>query len=421
MVLELLHFPGRLMIPSIQNRLFALTSVLACAFFLLSISGACQSLNEPRTLWKFQAHGEIVASPVLDGKNLMTGSYDSTFYNVDAISGKVNWTFKSGGQIGSTACIWRDKVMFFSSDGKLYCLDKTNGSVIWMFKTFSGALPDRKYDWPDYYQSSPITDTNTVFFGAGDGRVYAVNALDGNLKWSYQTGDVVHTRPAIENDKIVIGSFDGTMYCLNKESGTLIWQFKTTGHRYFPRGEINGDPVIHHNKVLFGARDYNLYALDLNGGYCHWLKTFSYGWALPVTANDSIVYVGTSDDRMLLALNEETGVVAWRTNLGFNNFAGIMHNKRYGYTGTLNGKLFCIDLTNGAIRWTFLTDGYKRFAKKYFEDGNVFVKDIATLLPNGKAILTMYRELGAIFSTPVLAGDRIFLASNDGTIYCLGI
>jgi eukaryotic-like serine/threonine-protein kinase len=379
-----------------------------------------QRINNNPMQWKFKSRGNIVAAPASDGSNIFIGGYDSSFYCLDSRTGKKIWEFKTGGQIGSTATIAGEKVMFFSNDAVLYCINKATGKAIWRFKAFSGALPDRRYDWPDYYQSSPTVSDQSLYFGAGDGRVYCVDINNGNYKWSFETGDVVHTKPAISNEKLVVGSFDGYMYCLNKNDGDLIWKFKTTGQRYFPKGEINGSPVIHRGKVFFGARDYNLYALDLNAGYAHWLKTFAAGWALPITPKDSVVYVGTSDDRLLLAVDAETGVIKWRQNLSFNIFGGMALDKNTGYVGTLMGKLFTIDLTNGNIKSTFEGDGYKNFRAKYFkEDDNYFVDNIGKLIVNGDAILKMYQELGAVFSQPVIVDRSIIFCSYDGNVYCL--
>jgi outer membrane protein assembly factor BamB len=132
------------------------------------------------------------------------------------------------------------------------------------------------------------------------------------------------------------------------------------------------------------------------------------------------VYVGTSDDRLLLALDEETGNVRWRRNLGFNIFGGMTIVNNTGYTGTLMGKLFAIDLSTGNVTKTFNTNGYEKYKRKYFQkDDNLFVENIGQLLPNGDAILKMYEELGAVFSQPVVAGTKIVFAANDGTIYCI--
>ena len=413
---------NRIPLPLMTCRLRAkiLGYLCLCGGLLINTTPQASAQGGAGTLaWKYQTGGSLVTSPVTDGKQIFIGSYDSSFYCIDVASGKLNWKFKTNGQIGSTASISGEKIYFFSSDGRLHCINKS-GKAVWSFKTMSGALPDRRYDWPDYYQSSPLLDNNVVYFGAGDGRVYALDADAGTLQWSFQTGDVVHTRPAVRQDKLVAGSFDGHLYCLDKNTGVMIWKFKTTGQRYFPRGEVNGNPVIHRNKVFFGARDYNLYALDLEAGYCHWLKTFPYGWALPVTPNDSIIYVGTSDDRVLLAVDAESGAIRWRRSLGFNIFAEMEIRGDTGFTGTLNGKLFSVDLTTGAIRWTFLTDGFKTYRRKYFqEDDSLYVENIGRLLPDGNAILKMYRELGAVFSKPVAVGKSVVFASNDGTIYCI--
>ncbi|HEX8041429.1 MAG TPA: hypothetical protein VF490_19915 [Chryseosolibacter sp.] len=79
-----------------------------------------------------------------------------------------------------------------------------------------------------------------------------------------------------------------------------------------------------------------------------------------------------------------------------------------------------MDLRTGGIEWTFRTDGYKMYARKYFqEDDRLFVANIGALIPNGSAMLKMYAQLRAVFSQPVLLGRKILFASNDGTLYCL--
>ncbi len=51
----------------------------------------------------------------------------------------------------------------------------------------------------DFYLSSPTLANGNVYFGSGDGNVYALDAVTGSLKWKFQTGDVVHASPAIAN------------------------------------------------------------------------------------------------------------------------------------------------------------------------------------------------------------------------------
>jgi outer membrane protein assembly factor BamB len=49
----------------------------------------------------------------------------------------------------------------------------------------------------DYYQSSPAVSNGAVYFGCGDGYVYALNATSGKLLWKYKTDGIVHASPTI--------------------------------------------------------------------------------------------------------------------------------------------------------------------------------------------------------------------------------
>ena len=94
----------------------------------------------------------------------------------------------------------------------------------------------------DVYLSSPVVWNGTVYFGSGDGNVYALNALSGAMQWKFQTGDVVHASPAISAGRLYIGSWDSYFYALDATTGKQLWRFKT--------GE---DPKIH-NQVGIHSR-----------------------------------------------------------------------------------------------------------------------------------------------------------------------
>ena len=61
--------------------------------------------------------------------------------------------------------------------------------------------------------SSPaIGADGTVYVGAGDGNLYAINP-GGTIKWSYLTGKPVDSSPAIASDgRVYVGSWDGKLY-----------------------------------------------------------------------------------------------------------------------------------------------------------------------------------------------------------------
>ena len=148
-------------------------------------------------------------------------------------------------RIPSSPAVANGLVYFGSYDGNFYAVETATGKLKWKFhnaerrfaaKHLHGSLPlDETMPDPfDVYLSSPAVWNEAVYFGSGDGNVYALDAATGGVKWKFQTGDVVHASPAIADGQLYIGSWDSYFYALDAASGKELWRFKT--------GE---DPDIH--------------------------------------------------------------------------------------------------------------------------------------------------------------------------------
>jgi len=371
--------------------------------------------EKPKIEWVFKSKSSIFSSPVQSESIVYFGGLDSLLYAIDIYSGKEKWRFHSNGEIRSNPCLDNDKLFLNGGDGSIYALNKKTGTLFWKFDTDG----ERKYDFADYFHSTPITDNKILYFGSGDGNFYAVNSETGFLVWKYKTGNIVHTTPAISNNKIFFGSFDGYFYALNLKNGDLVWKFKTVGHRYFPSGEVQGSPAVFKNLVIFGARDYNVYALDQDKGFCHWNKSFSKGWGLNNNVHDSILYIGTADERVLIAAEPETGKEFWKRSMEFLVFGNNSYSKTMLYLGTTIGKLHGISLSSGEKIWSFDTDSYLGKRYKYFKSDDSYRDDIYSIIKTNEQFLDVECELGGIFSTPLINENNIIFSSTNGTLYCL--
>ena len=86
------------------------------------------------------------------------------------------------------------RVYFGSYDGNFYALEAKSGALLWKFATqgerrfaarhLHGALPAAEVmpDPFDVYLSSPALDADLVYFGSGDGNVYALEASSGKMR-----------------------------------------------------------------------------------------------------------------------------------------------------------------------------------------------------------------------------------------------
>ncbi|KAB2921838.1 MAG: PQQ-binding-like beta-propeller repeat protein [Bacteroidetes bacterium] len=380
-----------------------------------SLSAGAQSLTPQ---WTFTARGPFIGSAATANGFVYAGSLDSTLYALDLTTGAVRWTFRAAGPVRSTPCV-DGSVLYLNAGGALTALDAASGAVRWRFAT-KGEKIYTPYGYADYYQSSPVVRDGTVYFGSGDGHLYAVNAKNGALRWKFNTGDVVHASPVLDSARVYIGAFNGVMYALEKSTGKEVWRFKTVGHRFFPKGEVQGTAALSDGLVTVGARDYNIYALDAAKGYAHWNRTFPRGWALSLTADDTALYTGTSDDDVIVAFEAGTGTELWRTDLRFNTFGRAALDDSLLYIGTLLGQVHALDRRTGRIAATFLTEGFRNNHARFFSHPDSISKArFYSIVQSPEGYIEGLYALGAIFSDVLRTGSSLIVTSTDGRVYCL--
>ena len=246
-----------------------------------------------RVKWKFPTGDRIVSSPVLQSNVIYFGGDDGNVYAVDAADGHQLWKHKTGGPVPSTPAVEGDTLYVGSYDGKLHALDTRTGATRWKFSTggerrfeakgLHGYQPKNQTmaDIFDVFLSSPVVARGTVYFGSGDGNVYALDAVSGAMKWKFQTGDVVHASPAYADGVLYFGSWDSYFYAVDAETGKEKWRFHG-GEDPLIHNQVGfqSSPAVVGGVVYTGCRDSNLYALDAATGKEKWRFNNAGSWVM---------------------------------------------------------------------------------------------------------------------------------------------
>jgi outer membrane protein assembly factor BamB len=387
--------------------------------------------------WTFKAAGRLIASPTVEGSTVYIGSTAGLFYAVDRDAGKQKWRFVAKGRIASTAAVANGMVYFGAYDGNLYALDGGSGQLKWKFATegerrfagthLHGSQPVKEVmpDPFDCYLSSPVVWKGTVYFGSGDGNVYAVDAGSGRLKWKFKTGDVVHASPAIADGKVYIGSWDSNFYALDAATGKEVWRFKT-GEDPDTHNQvgIQSSAAVVDGAVYFGCRDSHLYALDAKTGEKRWAYGTKGSWVIASPAvRDGKVYFATSDSGLVYALDAKTGEVILSLNLQkWPSFSSPAIAGEMLYEGSNSGHLNAVDLVNKKMAWTFATDAAKKNGPAYTKaDGSpnyeaAFDSDFYDDLMVGYDRML---SVGPVLSSPVVVDKVVYFGGTDGFLYAL--
>ncbi len=387
--------------------------------------------------WVFKTGGPIVASPVVADGVVYIASLDGRLYAVDRQTGKERWTFVSKMPIASSPAVASGTLYFVSSVGALAAIDVATGKPKWVFaaeyerrfeaKNLHGypsaaqTIPDA---W-DLFTSSPAVANGKVYFGSGDGNVYAVDAATGVLQWKLATRDVVHASPAVADGVVYIGSWDSRLYAIDAETGQERWIF-AAGEDQAIHNQVGfqSSAAVADGTVYVGCRDAHLYAIDAATGRKKWDYPTSKSWVIGTPAvRDGIVYVGTSDSARFMGIDAKTGRLRFNVDAGAYIFSSAAIAGDRVYVGAHNGKLHALEARTGRPVWEFQTESSKQDPMKLLNpDGSLNPGAFAPLFGDFQDMyidLYRFRSLGAIMSSPAVDQGVVFFGSMDGGLYAL--
>jgi outer membrane protein assembly factor BamB len=214
-------------------------------------------------LWEvaLEGEGQITAAPVLDSAgNVYLATLDpSNKSNIAVIKfdSRGNFLWKSTDNLGidrnriiSSPAIDSDRGRLYvgasrSDDGCLYAFNLSDGKQA--FRTFL----------PKGIVSSPaLAGDGTIYVGCMDGKLYALDPVNGSQRWSFTAGAYfVIGSPSVDGaGRIYVGDSDGVIHALFP-SGSELWNYST-------QSNIASAPVIAGDHTLYvTSYDSTLYAI----------------------------------------------------------------------------------------------------------------------------------------------------------------
>ena len=137
----------------------------------------------------------------------------------------------------------------------------------------------------EVYLSSPVVANGAVYFGSGDGNLYALDAATGDLRWKFKTGDVVHASPALADGVLFFGSWESYFYAVDTTTGKEKWRFHG-GEDPVLHNQVGfqSSPAVVNGVVYTGCRDAQLHALDAATGQEKWHFDNAPRWVISAPA-----------------------------------------------------------------------------------------------------------------------------------------
>ena len=225
-------------------------------------------------------------------------------------------------------------------------------------------------------------DSGVLYAASFDGKLYALDAVTGKIRWSAQGDDVLMSTPVFSKGLIVIGSGHNgflkpddavsqiwgrpggnSVYAFTQNTGRPIWRFHT-------EGEDMPTPAIDGTTVIFGNGDAHAYALDLNTGLLKWRTPLAGAVTMASTAIDGgTAFISSCHNAPYYcetrALDVRDGHTLWTNPNGGSDcapavagglvFVNTNQDDPRFHTGGFD-VVAALDERTGQTRWTYQTD-----------------------------------------------------------------
>jgi outer membrane protein assembly factor BamB len=256
-----------------------------------------------RRLWMVFTGGLLEFPPAVADGRVYVAQLQGHFLALDAATGKRLWWRRFEGCSAAAPTVaggviyepYLPKPCAYgprNKPGFVVALDARTGNELWRF---SGPASE----------SSTVLVHGVLYFGAWDGKIYALDARTRKVRWTYQTDGEIDSSPAYQSGTLYIGTNGGSVYALDARSGRLRWRFDG-GREYF-----YATPTIAYGRVFIGNTDGTVYALGARTGHVLWVQRAGTYVYTSAAVWRRTVYVG-SYDGYFTALDAATGDVRWR-------------------------------------------------------------------------------------------------------------
>jgi len=249
--------------------------------------------GEPR--WQRPARSQF-GVPCLDGDALFCGD-GHELLALDLASGAERWRFAAiADTLISYAPVTKSELVLVGpGDGRLYALDRANGEPRWML--------DGREEW-QYLRQLHLAG-ETLVAGGYKEKLYGIDLASGSIRWTFNAGNFINSQH-LAGDSAYLWSPTGWLYAIAIASGEVRWRHRTTGYRGGPHewGALMAELTSSQGRLYALDLHQVLHVLSLDTGR----EIARYPLALPVRpfilplGDQRLVCGADEGDLLLLAL-----------------------------------------------------------------------------------------------------------------------
>lgn len=307
--------------------------------------------------------------------------------------------------------------VFVGSTRDFWCINSSSGLTLWNFRK------------PLDPSTSPVVSNGKVIISGGQEELFCLDVTNGNSIWNFTAGSYVRSSPVIKDGRVFVGSWGNGLYCINETNGLLIWNVE---------GSSVTSPMVAEN-LVFTLRGNNLVSLYVESGTQLWASPLGgkFGRSSPAFYEGK-VFVGTSyGNNTLYCHSSDTGELTWKyeTEGWIEATPAVANGKVFIGDRGNTGRIYCLNAQNGSLVWKRSYEGEfgAEYSSPVVADGKVVLcmgRKLYVLNEMNGDVIWSYeppivgydvnRSPGFTGSSVAIAEGRIYVVSEEGSLYCFG-
>ena len=321
---------GYLFVPAFADRLVYAASNAGDVYALAEEGG--------RTVTRIETKARL-AGGVGVGENLVVvASVKGDVLAFDS-AGRSQWKATVAGEVLAAPVVVGSKVIVRTADGRIFALNKIDGKRQWVFQRAAPALTLRT-------NASVVSNRGTLYAGYPGGKVVAIELEGGKPIWEAtislargateleRVADVAGV-PVLDDSRVCAAVYQGRTGCVETLSGNVLWS----------REISSADGVAVDVKNVYVADTAgNVFALDKANGATLWKleKLVRRDPGTPILVRDKLV-VGDKDG-VIHIMSVENGDLIGRLSTDGSRVVSLLNNGDGAIAQTDKGGVFAINV-----------------------------------------------------------------------------
>ncbi len=333
--------------------------------------------------------------------------------------------------------VYGNKIYTMDAEGTVWAISADNGASLWSVKT----VPENQkssFDYVHPFNSNNLSrngfggglaaDGGKIFAATGFGSVIALDAGSGQVLWTKMFAIPIRQAPTAADGRVFVVNSESALLCLNGADGAQLWTQKGLPEN---AAMLTGaSPAVAGNLVFAPYPSGEIIAVDIKTGQSKWTDSLAKGEinsastaigeaARPVVDREAVFAM--SRGGQLIATSRDKGARLWTREIKGSQTPWVAGDTVF--VVDMTGKLVALTRKDGKVRWVTALPGDGHWSGPVLAGNRLWLASSNGQFVGVDALsgtISMQSDLGTpVLITPVVAESRLYVLTDEAKLIAM--